>query len=317
MAIEVRANGDVPFRDIALEWQQMQIHRPATALLVNSQLRNHILPVFGDRPIGSIRPGEIQSWVRSRSDIGLAASTIQMMTRSVGSMFTMAVADRLLERNPCAGVRLPRRERPPVIPPTLEQVEALIAAMSQRFRPIVVLAAGTGLRQGECLGLGINRVDFEGNTVTVDRQLVLTTSPPVLAPPKTRASYRRVPLPQVVARSLAEHLERHPPGPDGLVFTNGRGAPIRRNRFGESWRATVRRAGVPDGIRFHDLRHFYASLLIRHGESVKVVQARLGHASATETLDTYSHLWPDDGERTRAAVDAVFLGGIQSDTIES
>ena len=64
-------------------------------------------------------------------------------------------------------------------------------------------------------------------------------------------------------------------------------------------------AGLPQTVTFHALRHFYASLLIRHGESVKTVQARLGHASAAETLDTYSHLWPDSDDRTRAAVDSV------------
>ncbi len=70
------------------------------------------------------------------------------------------------------------------------------------------------------------------------------------------------------------------------------------------WRPAVRRAGL-SGVTFHSLRHFYASLLIRHGESIKTVQARLGHASAAETLDTYSHLWPDSDDRTRAAVDSV------------
>ncbi len=69
----------------------------------------------------------------------------------------------------------------------------------------------------------------------------------------------------------------------------------------------MRRAGL-SGVTFHSLRHFYASLLIRHGESVKTVQARLGHASAAETLDTHSHLWPDSDDRTRAAVDAVMRG---------
>ena len=71
-----------------------------------------------------------------------------------------------------------------------------------------------------------------------------------------------------------------------------------------SLRPATERAGV-ESLHFHDLRHFYASLLINHGESVKVVQARLGHASASETLDTYAHLWPDNEDRTRAAVDEV------------
>ena len=71
------------------------------------------------------------------------------------------------------------------------------------------------------------------------------------------------------------------------------------------WRVAVKSAGARHGTGFHELRHYYASLLIRHGESVKVVQARLGHASAAETLDTYSHLWPDSDDRTRTAVDSV------------
>ena len=76
------------------------------------------------------------------------------------------------------------------------------------------------------------------------------------------------------------------------------------------------RAGLPKGTRFHD-RHYYASLLIRHGESVKTVQARLGHASATETLDTYSHLWPDSDDRTREAVDSVLGAEILADSVRT
>jgi integrase len=81
---------------------------------------------------------------------------------------------------------------------------------------------------------------------------------------------------------------------------------MRRNRFGEVWRPAVVKAGLRKGTRFHDLRHYYASLLIRRGASVKAVQSRLGHASATETLNTYAHLWPDDEDRTRVAIDDEF-----------
>ena len=90
----------------------------------------------------------------------------------------------------------------------------------------------------------------------------------------------------------------------GLVFTLS-GKPITRQTFGHKWRPAVAKAGLPAGTGFHALRHYYASLLIRHGESVKTVQARLGHASAVETLDTYSHLWPDSDDRTRDAIDSV------------
>jgi len=88
------------------------------------------------------------------------------------------------------------------------------------------------------------------------------------------------------------------------VFTLS-GKPITRSVFGHKWRAVVVTAGLPAGTGFHALRHYYASLLIRHGESVKTAQARPGHASAVETLNTYSHLWPDSDDRTRDAIDSV------------
>jgi integrase len=89
------------------------------------------------------------------------------------------------------------------------------------------------------------------------------------------------------------------------LFTNRDGQPIRRTTFSDMWRAKARPLGIPEGDGFHQLRHYDASLLIRHAESVKVVQERLGHASAVEMLDTYSHLWPDDEDGTRAAVEEV------------
>jgi integrase len=300
--------GQVRLADYAAAWQAAQVHRPTTVVQVDAHLRNHVLPFFGDRPLASIRPSEVQAWVRGRADI-LAPATVEVVYRIFSAILSDAVGDRLLARNPAKGVRLPRQAKKPIDPPTLDQVEELVAAMPDRYRAIIVLAAGTGLRQGECFGLTVDRVDFLRRSITVDRQLVLAGSgPPRFGPPKTEASVRNVPLPDVVALALAAHLERWRAGVDGLIFTNASGGPIRRNRFNETWRAATARADA-EGLRFHDLRHFYASLLIDHGESVKVVQSRLGHASAAETLDTYAHLWPDNEERTRAAVDDV-LGGI-------
>ncbi|MCU1612533.1 MAG: transposase [Frankiales bacterium] len=94
------------------------------------------------------------------------------------------------------------------------------------------------------------------------------------------------------------HLAEFPTA--GLIFE-----PITRQLFSKMWRATVTRAGLLREITYHSLRHYYASLLIRHGESIKTVQERLGHSSAVTTLNTYSHLWPDSDDRTRAAVDEV------------
>jgi integrase len=89
----------------------------------------------------------------------------------------------------------------------------------------------------------------------------------------------------------------------GLALSDPRG-PALCNSFSKLWRVSVRRAGLGDVPRLHDLRHAYASALIQAGESVKVLQARMGHASAMVTLDVYGHLWPESDDRTRAAVDA-------------
>ncbi len=149
-------------------------------------------------------------------------------------------------------------------------------------------------------------MDFLRRTLRVEQQV--QQSPGGVAavvPPKTRSSYRTIPLPQTVLDELAAHLARHPN--EGLLFPGADGGPIVRTRFNDSvWRPALKKAGV-SGVTFHDLRHFYASALIRAGLSVRVVADRLGHADASMTLNVYAHLWPDEEDRTRSAVDE-FLG---------
>lgn len=165
------------------------------------------------------------------------------------------------------------------------------------------------MRQFALFGLTVDRLDFLRRTVTVDRQLLSVPGRgAAFGPPTTKASVRTIPLPRVVVDALAEHLTAFP-AVEGGEFTrrvfHRDGEPWTRRAFGHIWRPVVKSAGLTPGTGSHALRHYDASLLIRHGESVKTVQARLGHASASETLDTYSHLWPDSEDRTRDAVDIV------------
>jgi integrase len=120
----------------------------------------------------------------------------------------------------------------------------------------------------------------------------------------------------IVTEVLVAHLARFNPGPEGLIFTREAGRPVGRNRVAEVVKAAASRAGAP-AVRFHNLRHFYASALIRTHLSVKVVQARLGHASAVETLDVDGHLWPDDEDRTRQAVDELLGGELAEDWLRT
>lgn len=294
--------GQVTFKDYAERWRNMQVQRPSSVAHVETMLRRHAYPTLGERGLTAILPSDIQAWVKS---LTLAPATVGVVHGIVSTVMKSAIRDRRIASNPCDGTKLPKVQRPQIVPLTTEQVTAVRDALPVELQALVTLAAGAGMRQGECFGLTVDRIKFLERTVAVDRQLVtLPKQAPVLAPPKTAASNRTIPLPQVVVSALAAHLAAFPAGADGTVFTLA-GKPIGRSAFGHKWRAAVEAAKLPAGTGFHALRHYYASLLIRHGESVKTVQSRLGHASAVETLDTYSHLWPDSDDRTRDAIDSV------------
>lgn len=302
--------GRTTVREYAEHWREIQSHRPTTTLHVETMLRRHVYPTLGDRPLSAVLPSDVQALVRRLTTV-LAPSTVSVVHRLLSGIFRAAVADRKIVVSPCVGTKLPRRETRHVEPLATATVRALEAAVPERYRSLVVLAAGTGMRQGEVFGLTLDRVDFLRRRLVVDRQLVLLpSSVPTLGPPKTAASARTIPLPDVVLEALSSHVAAHDVGAGALLFTSPDGSALRRPRFSaQVWRPAVRAAGAPEGTGMHDLRHYYASLLIRHGESVKTVQARLGHASASETLDTYSHLWPDSDDRTREAVDLVLGAG--------
>lgn len=317
--------GQMTFRQYAEDWRAAQVHRPTTAAKVESTLRRHAYPAFGDMPLAAILPSHIQGWVKDLS-LRLAPSTVAVSHGIVAGVFKAAIRDRRLTVSPCEGARLPEAHREPVEPLDTAQVVALQEAVPDRFRALVALGATTGLRISEALGVTVDRSGLRPPSpdpiLTVDRQLLTVSGQdPYLGPVKRRASRREVPLPRVAVEALAAHLAAFPAEPQEvtvrdvagrasqqtveLVFTTEKGGPVRRNTASRIIRRAVEAAGLPAGTTFHDLRHYYASLLIRHGQSVTAVQSRLGHATAAETLDTYAHLWPDSQDRTRAAVDSV------------
>lgn len=296
--------GRQTFRAYAEAWRLAQPHRPNTAARTLSQLGKHVYPVLGSRPMSAIRPSELQAFVTGLS-ADLAPGSVRTVYATVRAIFGAAVHDRVIGRDPAAGVKMPERPREQVVPLTVDQVDRLAAAMPDRYRPLVVVAAATGLRQGELFGLQVADVDFLRKLVTVERQVQPAAGGGVLVGPlKNRASYRTIPIGKVVTDALAAHLTACPaPERTSYVFTTPSGVALSRNGFNASvWRKAAEAAGLP-GVGMHDLRHFYASALIRAGLNAKVVATRLGHANAAMTLNTYSHLWPDDEDRTRQAID--------------
>jgi integrase len=221
------------------------------------------------------------------------------------SMMAHAVDDGRIPANPCSRVPLPRREPRVVEPLAAAEVVRLAEAMRPDWEIAVWLGAGAGLREGEVLGLLTSRVDFLRRRIHVLEQMQNRQ----MAPLKTRSSRRVVPVDNLVIAKIAEHVERQTTSFDierGLLITSRAGEPVARNRFGHAWQSAVQAAGLPEGTRFHDLRHFYASSLIAAGLHPKIIQTRLGHATIKETMDTYGHLFPDAEDAGRGAIDAMF-----------
>lgn len=294
--------GKVTVRTYAEQWRTRQVHRPSTRVSVEHRLRRHIYPQFSDREMRSIRPSEVQAWVTELST-SLEPATVTGIYRMLRTIFNDATRDRIIGQNPCDGVKLPRADRKKLTPPLLEDVHLLAGNIDDRYEVTVWLAAGAGLRLGEVLGLEVQHVDFLRRTIRVEQQLLTEPGGTRIGPPKTGSSIRTIPVSDAVLAEMAEHIRRFPPI-EGRILSNRLDSPVRANGFQRSWSRATKRAGV-EGVRFHDLRHFFASALIASGASVVAVQNALGHASAKETLDTYGHLWPTDDDRTREAMQSV------------
>lgn len=265
------------------------------------QARVHIAQIeaeFGDLPLAAVRPSQVKAWCARLKEEGAAASYVYALHSRLAQIMSDAVHDGILVRSPCSRKTSPGagKQRPYVA--TTEQVWALYDAMGERYRAAVLLAAFAGLRLAEACGLRVADVDFMRGVI----------SPAVQYPDeelKTETSRTPIPIPATLSAELSAQVAAYPAD---TLLTNAWGeqlGPWALERQFRTARAKV--ASLPDGFRYQDLRHYFASLLIASGADVKTVQARLRHASAKTTLDTYAHLWPDRDESTRAAVDAVLV----------
>src|SRR5664280_3016632 len=225
--------GKTTVREYATMWQAAQVTRENTTRSTDIALRLHVLPTIGDRPLASVRPSDMQALVKTLSAT-LAPGTVGQVYKVAGRMFAAAVDDRILAASPCHRIRLPRDDRPEVIAPTVEQITALAGAVSPRYRALVVLLAGSGLRLGEALGLQGSDVDFLRRTDHVERQRHPSGR---IGPPKTLKSARTVPLGQVVIDELAAHLAAYPS--QGPLFALATGEPLGYR----TWRSIWARAG--------------------------------------------------------------------------
>ncbi|MFI9554435.1 tyrosine-type recombinase/integrase [Nonomuraea endophytica] len=298
--------GQTHFGDYAPTWMSARLHKPSTVERYAIVVNNHINPTFGKVGVGSIRPTAVQAWVKGLQVQGLAPRTIGTIYTIFASIMRGAVRDELIRKTPCVDIRLPYVSKTTIRLLSTDQVAALYRAMLPEYRALVLVGAGSGLRQGEAFGLARDRVDFVEGMITVDQQVVVIKSRPMLGTPKSPASVREVPMPAFVAAALKEHVALYDPL-DVVFRTALRHNLIRRDYFNANiWKPAVKAAGLMSDTTFHDLRHTFASTALASGVPISEVSRWLGHESITTTVDLYGHLVPEASSRAREALDKAF-----------
>jgi integrase len=296
--------GRVRFGEWAERWFRTTADlKPSSRRTYRKLLNHQILPTFERAPLAGIDTLAVREWVAGLVEGGLSPSRVRNAHQVLSQVLASGVQGGRIVSNPAAGVRLPRLVRREMHFLTARQVEDLAATIDARYRLLVRFAAYTGLRAGELAALRVRHLNLLRGRCEVVESVTDVDGRLVWGPTKTYA-HRTVHLPRFLCEQLAAYLAERPHGPDDLVFTAPQGGPLREQKFVAGiFKPAAARAGLPQRLRFHDLRHTCASLLIAQGASVKAVQAQLGHASATVTLDRYGHLFPDELEHLAERLD--------------
>ena len=275
--------------------------RPSSHATYRGYLDNHILPNIGNIPLNRLTTLDIQKFykkllecgrvVRAESKgqpKGLSAKTVRNLHQTLSSALDLAVQQRLIPSNPAAGCALPRAEQQEIRTLTTDQLNAFFReAKASGVLELYYLDLATGLRRGELLGLRWEDIDWQHRELHIRRQLARVGGKVTEAPLKTKNAYRTLPLGEDTIGILAQQKEKV--GTSPWVFPGPAGGPLSPDSVLHMLHRVLERAGLPR-LRFHDLRHTFATLALQNGIDVKTVSGMLGHYSAGFTLDTYAHV---------------------------
>jgi integrase len=280
-------------------------------------IRRHISPALGRVKLERLTAAHVQSLYASKLRDGLKPSSVRYIHAVLHRALEQAVRFHLIPFNPASRVDPPKVRQDEIAPLDAEQARRLLdAAKGDPLEALYVVSLTCGLRIGEALGLRWTDIDLDAGTLRVSRQLQrmrrLDGKPGklVFSEPKN-ASRRTLDLPQRALGALRTHRKRQLEErvgarlyeDSGLVFATGIGSPLdAQNVVNRHFKPLPKRAGLPD-IRWHDLRHTYATLLLARGTHPTYVQKSLGHASVQLTLDRYSHWMPSMGRNTAEGID--------------
>jgi len=286
--------GRLRFSHYAEVWLSTLEAKPKTIAGYESILNKWVLPRFGDVRISRMTWNSIEEFKLELLDAGRSAQTARNILNVVKPILQVAVRDGAIPTNPARDVRLPKQKASTVARfKNSETIAALTESMDPQSGLIVLLAAFTGLRAGECGALRVGDVDLLRKRLTV-RESVSEVRGEALLESTKNGKVRTVALPPSLRDRLANHLAERGTAsdPTAFVFTSPDGSILRHSNFYQRiFKPAVERFGL-DGFRFHDLRHTCAAMLIQDGAHPRAIMERLGHSSITVTLDRYGHLFP-------------------------
>jgi len=283
-----------------------------------------VQPCLGELKLIDVTPTHLKAMFKAMADRGVGPNTIYRLYALVAKVFDRAVAWGFLEENPVSRVPVPRCERSQINPMTSGELRNFIAVTDRSLHPeFFRTAVITAMRPGEINALRWPDIDFQGCMITVQRSLVWRGHPAegwYLVSPKTERGRRQIEIPRSLCNSLLQLKERQERRirklgdrytNDGFVFANRWGRPYFRRSYIRTFKESLKRAGLSKVVRFYDLRHTSATLLLQAGVNIKVVSERLGHASVTVTLEAYIHVLPEMPRGTGERIETLLEGDLE------
>ena len=270
-------------------------------------IRNHIHPTIGFLRLKDLSPAHLQNLYSDKLKSGLSKRTVRYIHTIMHQSLDQATRWGLVARNVADATETPAPDRKPVKPLTMEQIGRLLEVLKlDRLFPLYVIYIGCGLRRGEALALTLDSVDFDKSLLHIRKTLVrMKGKGLVLTEPKTDRSRRTVAMPEFVKLVLQKHLEKRDIE-SKFVFCTSNGTPFSPRNIVRHFKSTLKKAGLPETTRIHDLRHTFVSYLLSQNTPPRDVQEIVGHASFSTTVDIYGHLMPGAKRDAAKKMDGFF-----------
>lgn len=303
-------------KDWIIEKKKRDNLSPTTVDGYENIIDNHIIPTIGNLRLQDIKPYNIQKYFDIKSET-LSARTLNNHNRVLTSAFIHAVDMELIEKNPMDKVKPPKEQREETIALTIEESKELLVKIQNNLtlKMPVTLSLLLGLRRGECLALTWDDIDFEKGTVSINKTLEYVKGVYYINPPKTKKSKRTIALPE----SLVPILKDHKKWQSEMKLRSGglwkneknlvcasklKGEYIKPTALSDAFRNFLIKNNLPK-MRFHDLRHTNATLMLAAGVSAKVAGNRLGHSNISITMDLYSHVLQSIDQDAATKIDII------------